>query len=147
MKFHTLLLALVFALSLPGQIALAEEGKYLTYSELIAKIDAGTVKSVTLDHFSSISGVYVADGAEKVFHSYGATGSANDVLLIRLLDEKKVATTISEKKDRMDPFGGAAVFSGLLLFAAPIITLVLAFVINSKLNRLLFPPPIRTGDS
>jgi len=132
------LLSLVLLLATASSSPIDRDAIYLTYDKFIAEVDAGTVKSVTLDQFSQISGTYIVDGAERRFMSFGATGSANDVLLNRLLKQKSVAVTLKEQTER-DPFWSGGIF-GLLTIAVPVVTLVLAFRINSKLNRLRNEP-------
>jgi ATP-dependent Zn protease len=131
LRFSAALLLAFFGSSLLGA-----DVTYLTYDKFIAEVDAGSVKSVTLDRFSQISGTYVVDGTERPFKSFGETGSANDVLLTRLLDQKAVAVTLKDQKER-DSFWADGGFIGLLLLGVvPITTLILAFRINSKLNLL-----------
>jgi ATP-dependent Zn protease len=133
MKLHFLLSFVVLLASASGAL-IDTDATYLTYDKFVAEVDSGAVKSVTLDNFSQISGTYVVDGAERRFTSFGGTGSANDILLTRLLKEKSVAVTLKDQKER-DSFWDGGVFL-LLLFVATVATLVLAIRINSKLNRL-----------
>jgi ATP-dependent Zn protease len=131
--FYSILSAIVFILgtstTLPGA-----EPDYLPYEEFIVAVEAGSVKTVSLDRFSQITGTYTVGGAERPFRSYGDTGSANDVLLNRLLKQKNVAITLKPQQDR-NPFFEAGFVAILMLFV-PLLTLLLAFRINSKLNRL-----------
>jgi len=113
---------------------LAARPDYLPYDKFIAEVEAGTVKTVSLDRFSRITGTYTVDGAERPFSSYGDTGSANDILLNRLLQQKNVAVTL-EKQEERNPFWQSGLI-GLVMFVIPLITLLLVLRINSKLNRL-----------
>jgi ATP-dependent Zn protease len=137
LSIRTVVLIVVFIVS---RAVAATDSEYLTYPEFISKLDAGLIRSASLDHFSAIHGTYVADGHEKPFHSYADTGSANDVLLTRLLKEKNVPITISEQKER-GFFSGAVALPGLLMFGLPLVTLIFVFRINSKLNRLSSQQP------
>jgi ATP-dependent Zn protease len=133
MKLYSCLIA--FFLGLLGSLGAAEEGDYLTYHEFITEVEAGSVKSATLDRYSRINGTHVVNGVDRLFKTYGDVGTTNDILLTRLLNQKKVAITLNQK-ERSGFLDGAGMFSGLLIFLVPIITLVFAIKINSKLNRL-----------
>lgn len=134
MKFlHHLLLA-VLVLTSSRLVSAAEDSDHLTYDKFITEVDAGLVKSVNLDRYLSITGKHVVDGKERPFTSYGHTGSANDVLLTRLLKDKSVPMALKEEKDGPSFWPGG--LSMLLVFLVPMATLVLTFRINSKLNRL-----------
>lgn len=133
--FQILLFICILALfSVP--LAAAAEADYLTYSQFIAEVESGSVKTASLDRFSQITGTHIADGVERAFKSYGDVGSANDVLLTRLLKQKGVAVTLKDQKERSGFFDGPGMFSAVLMFLVPLVTLILAFRINSKLNRL-----------
>jgi len=123
-------------LALLSSVATAAEPDYLTYDKFIAEVEAGSVKSVSLDRLSQIVGTYTTDGAERPFRTYGDTGSANDILLTRLLKQKNVAVTLKDQKERSGFFDGPGMFAGLAMFLVPILTLIFAIRINSKLNRL-----------
>lgn len=114
----------------------AADADYLTYDKFIAAVDSGSVRSAALGRFSQITGTYTVEGTERPFKSYGGAGTANDILLMRLLKEKNVAVTLENQEKRPEFFGGVGMFSALLMFLVPILTLILAFRINSKLNRL-----------
>ncbi len=116
--------------------ASAAEADYLTYDKFIAEVESGYVKSASLDRFSQITGTYTVDGAERAFKSYGDVGSAHDVLLTRLLKQKGVAVTLKDQKERSGFLDGPGMFSAVLMLLVPLVTLILAFRNNSKLNRL-----------
>jgi ATP-dependent Zn protease len=139
MKSLHFLFCAVLLLTLSCDSLFGAEATYLTYNEFISEVDSGSVKSVTLDQFSQISGTYIVDGAERPFMSYGHTGSANDVLLARLLKQKAVAVTLKDQKERHSLLGADA-FMGLAMFIVPLVTLVLAFRIHAKLSRLQNEP-------
>lgn len=139
MKSLYFLFCNVLLLTLSGDFLFSAEATYLTYNEFIAEVDSGSVKSVTLDQFSQISGTYVVDGAERPFRSYGQTGSANDVLLTRHLQQKAVAVTLKDLKERHSLLGING-FIGIAMFGVPLVTLILAFRIHSKLSRLQNEP-------
>ena len=130
------LLGLFCCLILLDTTALARDADYLPYSKFIAEVEAGSVKSVSLDRFSQISGTYTVDGNERTFQTYGDTGSANDILLTRLLEQKDVAVTLQEESDRPGFFGGASMFVTFVMLLVPIATLILAVRINSKVGHL-----------
>ncbi len=125
-------LAILLLLASSLTLSAADED-HLLYEEFIAQVEAGAVKSVTLDRYSQITGTYTVDGAERAFGSFGQTGSANDVLLVRLLKQHNVATTLEEQKARNPYFDG---LFGIIWLLIPLVTLVLALRINSKVNRL-----------
>jgi ATP-dependent Zn protease len=139
MKLHLLISLVVLLVSASGSPFLDTDATYLTYDKFIAEVDSGTVKSVILDQFSQISGTYIVDGAERRFNSFGGTGSANDILLTRLLKQKSVAVTLKEQKER-DPFWDPGIVLLVFMSIVPVVTLVLAFRINSKLARLRNEP-------
>lgn len=123
--------------------AAAADEDYLTYEKFIAAVESGAVKTVSLDRRSQINGTYLVDGAERAFWSYGETGSANDLLLVRLLEEKEVAIAHREPEENI--LGLFNTLSGFLLFLVPIVTLILVFRINAKLKRV--PGSQRSSES
>lgn len=131
--FQIILFACCF--SLLGLPVVAAENDFLTYDKFIAEVETGTVKTATLDQYSQIRGTYTVDGVERPFRSFGDTGSANDILLTRLLKQKNVAITLKDQEERSGFFDGS-MLSGLLLILAPVVTLLIALRINFKLNRL-----------
>jgi ATP-dependent Zn protease len=128
-----LLLLSVYWLSSVSSGAVAD-AEHWTYDKFIAEVESGSVKSVSLERFSQISGTYIVDGTERQFRSYADTGSANDILLTRLLKQKNVAVTLKEHKERT--MFSEYLLMGVLLFLLPLVTLILAIRINEKLNRL-----------
>jgi ATP-dependent Zn protease len=114
--------------------AKAGDDDYLTYAEFIAAVDAGSVKSVSVDHFSSITGTRNVGGQERQFRTFADTGSANDVLLIRLLNEKGVRLSIADKDQ--DRFSLVTGIVGLVMLFVPILTLLIVFRISWKLSRV-----------
>jgi ATP-dependent Zn protease len=127
------------AILITGLIALASlawgsEPEYVTYDNLIRQVEAGNVKSVTLDGLSSITGTMVDGSVTNDFRSYGKTGSANDPLLVRFLKENDVAVTM---RDASRPSHTIPMLTGFMFLGAPILFLVLMIVIIKKLNRLL----------
>lgn len=127
------------AILITGLIALASlawgsEPEYVTYDNLIRQVEAGNVKSVTLDGLSSIAGTMVDGSLTNDFRSYGKTGSANDPLLVRFLKENDVAVTM---RDASRPSHTIPMLTGFMFLGAPILFLVLMIVIIKKLNRLL----------
>ena len=130
--FHSLLAAVILIAAFTATLV-ADDSDYLPYDKFIAEVESGSVKAVSLDRFSQIAGTYSVGGAERPFTSYGGTGSSNDVLLNRLLKQKGVAVTVKEQKER-SMFGES--FIGFLMVVVPVVTLLLALRINSKLNRL-----------
>ena len=127
------------AILITGLIALASlawgsEPEYVTYDNLIRQVEAGNVKSVTLDGLSSITGTMVDGSVTNDFRSYGKTGSANDPLLVRFLKENDVAVTM---RDASRPSHTIPILTGFMFLGAPILFLVLMIVIIKKLNRLL----------
>ncbi len=119
--------------SLAAPIA-AREGRYLTYDDFVRQVEAGNIQSVTLDKFSTITGIQVVDGTTNSFQSHGDTGSANDPLLAQLLKEHGVALSI---RDRSDPNFTIPILSSILFMGTPIAILVFLIVITIKLNKVL----------
>ena len=130
---HLLFLTALLAL-LSAPLA-AAEADYLSYAEFIAKVESGSVKAATLDQFSEITGTHEVDGEEREFRSYGDTGSANDILLTRLLKQRNVVVTLQEREERPWYLSGLDWISAAW-FLIPFIILILAFKINAKVDRL-----------
>lgn len=137
LTFLRLLLVLLFAhlVAASAADAASPSDDFLTYDEFIAQIEAGAIQSATLDQFSHITGTRLVDGRPRPFSTLGATGSANDVLLTRLLKQKGVNVVLKQEIEYETdwPYTTAA-------FLVPIVTLILAFRINTKLNRLTASP-------
>jgi len=115
--------------------AWADNEQYLNYDEFVRQVEAGNIESAFLDDFSLITGTMRTSDGTQPFRSYGRMGAANDPLLLRLLRAHEVAITVQpERSDRM---GGWFSLFGLLMMVVPIAILVLAVVINSKLNQVL----------
>ena len=131
-----LVLPLGFKLS-----ALGKDSDYLSYDDFIRAVEAGHIKAVTLDKFSSINGTQVVGGVEKPFHSYAETGGANDPLLLRFL-ANLVHPGISPGTLLLHPVGRAAWVG---LFATSLNLLPVAQLdgghilrsISSRLHRFL----------
>jgi ATP-dependent Zn protease len=145
MKISLLLISCCVVLA-GGPLALAE-ADYMTYDKFISAVEAGSVKSATLDRFSQITGTYTVNGTERPFKAYTGHGSAEDVLLTRLLSEMKVAVTLKDQDERPSFFSSPGIIAGLVMFFVPLLTLILAFRINAKLDGLskmnrLTPPPL-----
>lgn len=115
--------------------AMAKQSEHLTYPEFITAVKQGQVKSVELyqSTFGRIDGVYLKNEGEKKFQTRTKVGSADDPLLVKLLEEKGVIVTITGKPK--SPLLLLPIF--LLWFGIPIAVLVLLIKINSKLNRLI----------
>lgn len=112
----------------------ATDDDYLTYAEFIAAVEAGSVKSVSVDQFSSISGSRTIGGQDRPFRSYAATGSANDVLLMRLLNQQGVE--IKNSPDNHSDLNTATLITGLLMVGIPIVTLLIIIRVSVKLSRV-----------
>jgi ATP-dependent Zn protease len=131
----TLISFAVFVMALTlGGVVWAAPGDYLCYNDFIKAVEAGQIKSVTLDRYSSISGTYIVEGKEKAFQSYVGTGSANDPLLLRFLHEKSVAVTVSVKKDEQSwiPY----TFMSILMFFIPLVTFLFVVLIYLRIRRV-----------
>jgi ATP-dependent Zn protease len=132
-KFAVGLIAACLVLAF-APAANAGDDDYLTYAEFIAAVEAGTVKSVSVDRVSSITGTRNVGGQDRQFRTFAETGSANDVLMIRLLNEKGVQLSITNKdRDRLSLFTGIV---GLVIFLVPILTLLIVFRISWKVSRV-----------
>ncbi len=125
-----ILVAVVALLTFAGSVS-AGPSDYLSYDDFIRAVEAGHIKSVALDHFSSISGTQVLAGVEKPFRSYGQSGTANDPLLLRLLKDKGVPVTVDLKHDDGQ---WPMLWSGMLMLGVPIITLVFVILIYRRLR-------------
>jgi len=138
------LLVVLAALVLPVGFklrALSNNSDYLSYDDFIRAAEAGHIKAVTLDKFSSINGTQVVGGVEKPFHSYAETGAANDPLLLRFLGEKSVKITVSNGREEK-PWGTEFFWLPLLMFGVPLITLVFVVLIYRRIRRA--QPPATT---
>ena len=125
-----ILIAVVALLTFAGSVG-AGPSDYLSYDDFIRAVEAGHIKSVALDHFSTISGTQVLAGVEKPFHSYGQSGTANDPLLLRLLKDKGVPVTVDLKHDDRQ---WHMLWSSALILGVPIITLVFVILIYRRLR-------------
>ena len=124
------------AVLITGVTAWAESERYLRYEQFIRDVEAGLIESVRVDRFSRIVGEMRVEDGTQSFHTYSDTGSANDPLLIRLLNEHDVAVTIQSERDDL-MFPGLMSLFGLMYIVIPLTLVVLAFLINHKLNRVL----------
>jgi len=124
---------IVFVVSIAA-CACANDGQYLTYDDFIRQVESGIIESVTLDQFSSISGVMVDGDKTNSIRSYADTGSANDPLLSRFLKEHGVAVSM---RDVSKPNYTMPMLTGFMFMGAPIVFLVLLIMIIMKLNRIL----------
>ncbi|MBI5093231.1 MAG: ATP-dependent metallopeptidase FtsH/Yme1/Tma family protein [Candidatus Hydrogenedentes bacterium] len=129
MKTACILLLLGFA-----STTWADESKYLTYDEFVRYIEAGNIKSVTLDNRSGITGSLTDGNASKEFHCYGSSGSSNDPLLNRILKEHGVQVTLQNVSDSGFP---SPLWGGFMFLLTPIVGLFLLIVIIMKLNQIL----------
>lgn len=123
---------IVFVVSIAA-CACANDGQYLTYDDFIRQVESGNIESVTLDQFSSISGVMVDGDTTNSIRSYAHTGSANDPLLTGFLKEHGVAVSM---RDVSKPSHTIPMLTGFMFIGAPILFLVLLIVIIMKLNRI-----------
>ena len=86
-----------------------------------------------IDKLSQIEGTYTDEGIERNFHTYAVTGSSNDTLLLRFLEENNVPVNHRDVKE-----SDSDVFFILLLVAIlPLILLVVLVVFSVKINRKL----------
>ena len=131
------LLVVLTALVLPVGFklwALSNNSGHLSYDDFIRAAEAGHIKSVTLDKFSSITGTQVVGGVERPFTSYANTGTANDPLLLRFLGEKGVKITVNDGQEEK-PWGTEFFFLPLFMFGVPLITLVFVVLIYRRIRR------------
>lgn len=113
--------------------------QYFSYSRFIQAIKTGSVKSVTLGEYSKITGIYSEDGVEKEFESWHEE-SANDVLLLEILNENDVEIAIAEKEKRDFFAEGFFVIFSIFQFLIPAISLVLIVMILRRIDRLVTRP-------
>ncbi len=113
---------------------IAGDAQYLTYDDFVRQVEAGTIRTVTLDQFSSITGTMVDGSNTNSFRSYAHTGSANDPLLTRFLKEHDVSLSM---RDTSKPSHTMPMLTGFLFMGAPIVFLILLIVIIRKINHLL----------
>ncbi len=135
---------IVIMLVLSTTAVLGEDSKYLTYDEFIRKVDAGQVKTVTLDHLSRFHGTYLVDGEELPFHSYSDVGSASDPLLVRELKNKNIPIEISGRNQDPEIWKNTLPIM-LFMWGIPLITLIFVIRISRKLSKIekaqQSPPP------
>jgi ATP-dependent Zn protease len=139
MRTAVLLLAICFGVraSALGR----ETTEHLNYDEFVRSVEAGQIKEVKLDRFSSISGIKMGNGKEWPFTSYADLGTANDPLLLRFLKEHKVAVTVSSEKERPGPFsdGCAGLMMGAGFLLLPILTVanfILLVILHRQVKQL-----------
>ena len=135
-----ILVSVVALLTFAGSVS-AGPSDYLSYDDFIRAVEAGHIKSVALDEFSSISGTQVLAGVEKPFSSYTHFGAANDPLLLRLLKDKGVPVTVAPRHE--DRRWVEMLLPGLLMLGVPIITLVFVILIYRRLRGM--QPPMDCG--
>jgi len=87
-----ILMSVMLALAFPVRGA-ADVRRYLIYEEFIKKVEAGEVKSVTIETVGSIKGVLTDQGKEYEFETYRSFNAADDPLLKRLLRQHNVGVT------------------------------------------------------
>jgi hypothetical protein len=114
--------------------SLAADEDFLTYADFIAAVEAGSVKSVSLDRVSSITGTRTVGGQDRPFKCLAETGSANDVLLMRLLNQKGVDIDHSPMKQVELDTG--TIVAGLLMIVLPIMTLLIIVRVSMKVSRV-----------
>jgi len=114
--------------------ALADATEYFPYERFIELVESGKVESVQLDKLSQIEGTFTDERIEKNFHTYAATGSSNDTLLLRFLEENNVPV---QHKDAKESDSDIYILLLLLLAILPLILLVVLIVIIVKINRKL----------
>ena len=128
-------IAIVLMLTLTAAMAHGADTKYLTYDEFIRQVDAGQVKSVTLDHLSSISGTYMVDGEELSFNSYTKVGSASDPLLVRELKSRNIPIEIAGS-EQSPAIWKSTLPIMLFMWGIPLVTLILVIRISRRLTRI-----------
>lgn|GEM_PF-4080415 len=135
-----LLLVFAFVSASLSAAAVPESGPsssyddFLTYDEFVAQVEAGAIQSATLDPYSRITGTRLVEGKPQPFSTFGVTGTANDVLLTRLLKQKNVNVVLKQEAESESNSG--TLYTAAIFFL-PVVTLVLVFRINAKLNRLV----------
>lgn len=132
----TTLVVLLYIVTQSATPGAADGADYLTYAEFIDAVEKGTVVQVKLDQFSRIIGTHKVDGVDNPFECYANSGSANDLLLNRLLNEHSVPASIASKNDSSPLPGG---FFAIIWILVPIVTLVFVLRIHWRINRILVP--------
>ena len=136
-----LLLTAIIAIGWTFSAARADEQEFLKYEDLLQKIEAGKVKSLSLGPLDYMEGSYVQGSAEVEFFSRHPLTPSNDPLLTRLLEAKKVSVV---KKERPKP-GTVELLTqnapGLLLLVVPSVLLVFVIIyvvrINNKIDQVV----------
>jgi hypothetical protein len=113
-------------------LAYSRDSDYLTYDDFVRAVEAGQIKAVVLDRYSTISGTQLVGGVEKPFHSYAQTGTANDPLLLHFLREKSVPVTVSGKQE--EQHWEMEVLLPLLMFGIPVVILIFVVLIYRKVR-------------
>lgn len=110
-----------------------------TYAEFIERVEDGSVSLVELPHYGPIRGTFQEDGVEARFQTDRAYSADDDPLLTRLLQGHQLTFAELSETDVVTTtsFG---LFSGflplLILFFVPLVTVIVLFVVVTKLNRL-----------
>ena len=107
----------------------------MSYDEFIRQVDAGNVKSATLDHLSGIRGTYLVDGEERPFLSYSQVGSASDPLLIRELERRNVSIEIAGDEPNRDVWKRPLPVM-MVMWGVPLATLLVVIRISRRLARM-----------
>ena len=130
-------LVLIVVIIISGFSSARASDIYLTYSHFIQEVQAGHIKSATLDKYADIQGMGTINGKEQSFYTYAKTGSINDPLLVTLLNDKSVQiTTVTDYKDILGKYKFLFFFAGSSMVIIPWITFALVILLLFLSSRI-----------
>ena len=121
--------------------AQAAEPEQVNYEDFLQKVEAGQVKSVTLEPFF-LEGIYSKGDAEIKFFCYYPSNAVGDPLLAKLLEEKQVTVTKPEPRN-FDNSQILRIAPGLLLLVIPSALLVFVIIYVVRINKKIDQAIIR----
>jgi hypothetical protein len=127
---------------LVAQMAAGEQREYIRYDDFIARVEGGSVRSVSFGRYDDIEGSMRTAEGDQFFSTRVESGAASDTLLTRFLTAHQV--TIGSRHEEKNPFlvGPWWLFMGLgvilsaLGYTIPLATLWLIIRMGRRLARL-----------
>jgi ATP-dependent Zn protease len=110
-------------------------GKYLSYDQLVKKIEQGAIKTISLGPYRRIEGTLIEEGSERAFNSYYPSKGNKDPFLMQLLRRRNVEIDV-RTEDTRSPWYLLPTWIGCFTFLFPVIMLVLLLRVNSKVKRI-----------
>ena len=114
--------------------AAATAAEFLSYEELVTKIQEGSIKTVVLHPGRpTVSGRLLKEGVEIEFSSW-LPGPKNDALLLKLLREQNVEVQTATENGMFERY--YMPISSLLVIGIPVISLIVLLRVNKRVKRV-----------